>query len=344
MLRPFRPLRLLRFLRSLLLARADVMMPGAASLVALVAVVVHLATPVHAQTIDLSLNVFYNDPGNINSGGTWTLVGKSSHFGIASLSLRLQNIDPAVQFLAPTGRVNGSATTNAGFWVQANTTQGTGQDLHRNITIGQAPLATVPPGNEQRLFYGVGTLTNGAPNYADKPPGSNFIGPLFTTLTNVQPTLWAPVPPGDAFGNSAWNTAASFVSGTFAAGVSPTFFPGTTGQLFSFLPLNNTSTPDNIVTATISTIVRTNFSGTLLGDYNMDGKVDAADYVLWRKNDINGAQGYTDWRNNFGAMAGSGAAAGQAASTAVPEPTSAALLSLVALSMLIIACGKRTAR
>jgi autotransporter-associated beta strand protein len=37
-----------------------------------------------------------------------------------------------------------------------------------------------------------------------------------------------------------------------------------------------------------------------LGDYNNDGQVDARDYVVWRKTGINGAQGYTDWRSNFG--------------------------------------------
>jgi hypothetical protein len=46
-------------------------------------------------------------------------------------------------------------------------------------------------------------------------------------------------------------------------------------------------------------------TGSPVGDYNADGKVDAADYVYWRKNNNNGAQGYTDWRANFGAS-GSG--------------------------------------
>jgi hypothetical protein len=61
----------------------------------------------------------------------------------------------------------------------------------------------------------------------------------------------------------------------------------------------------------------------LVGDYNSDGKVDAADYVVWRKNDINGQQGYDDWRTNFGRTAGSGSALGAGA---VPEPASLALL------------------
>jgi hypothetical protein len=60
----------------------------------------------------------------------------------------------------------------------------------------------------------------------------------------------------------------------------------------------------------------------LLGDYNNDNIVDAADYVAWRKNDINGQQGYTDWRNNFGNSAGSSASAAQSLSAgAVPEPS-----------------------
>jgi hypothetical protein len=65
-----------------------------------------------------------------------------------------------------------------------------------------------------------------------------------------------------------------------------------------------------------------------LGDYNSDGKVDAADYVVWRKNDINGQQGYTDWRTNFGRTTGSG---GGLSSAAVPEPVSFVILLVGAL-------------
>jgi hypothetical protein len=36
------------------------------------------------------------------------------------------------------------------------------------------------------------------------------------------------------------------------------------------------------------------------GDYNGDGTVDTADYADWRKTNINGAQGYTDWQANYG--------------------------------------------
>ncbi len=60
----------------------------------------------------------------------------------------------------------------------------------------------------------------------------------------------------------------------------------------------------------------------LAGDYNGDGSVDAADYVVWRKTQINGQDGYNTWRNNFGRSSGG---VGLAAA-AVPEPASMMLL------------------
>jgi hypothetical protein len=62
------------------------------------------------------------------------------------------------------------------------------------------------------------------------------------------------------------------------------------------------------------------------GDFNNDGKVDAADYVVWRKTDGSDA-GYNDWRANFGRTSGSGSALGSAA---VPEPSAVVLLAAVA--------------
>ncbi len=40
------------------------------------------------------------------------------------------------------------------------------------------------------------------------------------------------------------------------------------------------------------------------GDYNGDGEVDAADYVVWRKTNLNGQAGYDTWRANFGSTGG----------------------------------------
>jgi hypothetical protein len=56
----------------------------------------------------------------------------------------------------------------------------------------------------------------------------------------------------------------------------------------------------------------------LAGDYNGDGSVGAADYVLWRidPGSFGGAGGYDVWRQNFGAGSGTGNSF-----AAVPEPT-----------------------
>jgi hypothetical protein len=72
----------------------------------------------------------------------------------------------------------------------------------------------------------------------------------------------------------------------------------------------------------------------LAGDYNHNGVVDAADYVVWRETDGTQA-GYDTWRAHFGAVsAGIGAGSGAAADhSAVPEP-SAALLIVVGVGLL----------
>jgi hypothetical protein len=76
------------------------------------------------------------------------------------------------------------------------------------------------------------------------------------------------------------------------------------------------------------------------GDYNDDGEVDAADYVVWRKvqgtttvlpNDPDGGtidnRQYATWRENFGA-----GGSGSGGSSAVPEP-GALMLALVAIGL-----------
>jgi hypothetical protein len=82
------------------------------------------------------------------------------------------------------------------------------------------------------------------------------------------------------------------------------------------------------------------------GDYNNNGVVDAADYVLWRNGGplanevdapgtINDAD-YTAWRARFGNTSGSGSAAGAGdglPSSTVPEPTCGVMV-LITLSVL----------
>lgn len=93
------------------------------------------------------------------------------------------------------------------------------------------------------------------------------------------------------------------------------------------------------------------------GDYNKNGIVDAADYVVWR--DTSGQSGvglaadgngdgqvtpadYTLWRSKFGQNAGSGAGGELSMEGAVPEP-GCALLLLTAVAAGVLRCGRSRA-
>lgn len=69
-------------------------------------------------------------------------------------------------------------------------------------------------------------------------------------------------------------------------------------------------------------------TGVLPGDYNHDGKVDAADYTIWRKT-AGSAADFNTWRAHFGQTNGSGAEAGGLSGTAVPEPVGVVLVAVV---------------
>jgi hypothetical protein len=79
----------------------------------------------------------------------------------------------------------------------------------------------------------------------------------------------------------------------------------------------------------------------LAGDFNADGKVDAADYVVWRKGlgTTYTPNDYNAWRANFGATVGSGSGSGSNtnmftnASQNVPEPATLVLVVLGAMAL-----------
>jgi len=96
--------------------------------------------------------------------------------------------------------------------------------------------------------------------------------------------------------------------------------------------------------AATDTVVLSDFFVGLLGDYNNDDILDAADYTVWRDALTAGATflpndptpGSVDesdflyWRAHFGELLGSGSGAGSAA---IPEPSTAALLFIAITSL-----------
>ncbi len=113
------------------------------------------------------------------------------------------------------------------------------------------------------------------------------------------------------------------------AGIFTSFFDDTTVM---GLPAGLTAEASIVGSSLFASVIA---AAGLTGDYNGDGKVDAADYVVWRKTNINGQQGYDDWRANFGRSA-----PGSGGGTAVPEPATPVLLGLAA-SLLLTARAAR---
>jgi hypothetical protein len=95
---------------------------------------------------------------------------------------------------------------------------------------------------------------------------------------------------------------------------------------------NATGDYDYVIDNFMVEVIGSNEPADLLGDYNDNGAVDAADYVMWRNNNINGQQGYVDWRANFGRVAASGSSI---LASAVPEPAGVALLITGGLTIIM---------
>jgi hypothetical protein len=91
-------------------------------------------------------------------------------------------------------------------------------------------------------------------------------------------------------------------------------------------------------------------SGGLEGDYNNNGTVDAADYVVWRDNlgapagtlpndpngGVVGTVQYDTWKANFGNTIGGGSSV----AGAVPEPSALSLLALGSLAATVLYCRR----
>jgi hypothetical protein len=297
------------------------------------------------QTVDVALNVRYTVTGDPTSGGTWRLVAKTSpgnNFGIAGLQVRLteQSLSGNPSPAGPIGTVNG--TRDAGFSIFENMLLGN-EEL---IVVGQrARLEPLAVGQEQTVFYGAGTLENGAPEFMDKPADTNSIGPAFTTLTNTARIPWATQL--DTLGDPLWSTAVGLATGAFAPGSTPGIVSGAADVYTSIGTPSSVGTITNVSGANFISHGLRVFAG-VGGDYNGNGIVDAADYSVWRDHlgqpfqllnegpDSPGEvtqEDYDYWKANFGlgspgpgGGSASGGTIGGPGSLPVPEPGTLVLL------------------
>jgi hypothetical protein len=166
------------------------------------------------------------------------------------------------------------------------------------VSSGGLKFELNAPGTGDQVLLNSGTLNIGTLDFSDFS---------FTNLGGV------------AVGTYKLFDAASTITGSIGTA------SGTFGGFSATLSRDN-----------INNDVLLNVTGTagIAGDYNNNGKVDAADYVLWRKNP--GAfggnpAGYNTWRANFGNPPGSGSGLANAGS-AVPEPSTLILMNLAAVA------------
>lgn len=147
----------------------------------------------------------------------------------------------------------------------------------------------------------------------------------------------------------AWSiTGNATVSGVLSVDAVDGFTP-TGGQTFTVLTATNVNAagltlggPDaslfNLITNSNSLVLQAIGGGGVAGDYNGNGVVDAADYVVWRNGGSpdSSQAGYALWRTNFGRTSGGGSIA---SAGAVPEPASVLLVSLAGFALAI--AGRR---
>jgi hypothetical protein len=109
--------------------------------------------------------------------------------------------------------------------------------------------------------------------------------------------------------------------------------------------------PDNILSDNnggVSVLIQLTGDG-VAADYNGNGAVDAADYVVWRNggplaNEVATlgmatAEDYTEWRGRFGSTSGSGT--GATAENAVPEPVTVGIAILLSIMIMPQRCWPR---
>jgi hypothetical protein len=164
------------------------------------------AAPALAQSnVSLSLNLAFNNPSNLTSGGTWKIVGKANARGIAGLDLRLANLNfssPA-GFLGPAGFEERQTQTPPG---------------HREIVFGDN--ASITP-----LTLDVGVIGGPVPSsYVDAPnlvilPGNPNLGSFTGGVELLGGTFNAGATPGWFSAPGSVSAANGYVSDTFPGGV-----------------------------------------------------------------------------------------------------------------------------
>lgn len=282
---------------------------------------VNLLTPgIVTGSEDLTLTGTVRGPGRLTKEGTGTLTlsGANIYTGDTIVSGGALSVN---------GSIPGAVTVNDGA-----TLQGSGM-VDGLVTVASG--GDFSPGNSPgAITVGSLALNNGAHTHIElggTDRGTKFDAVIASGLASLGGTLQVSLinnfmpAPNDSFDI----LDASSITGQFAT---------------LDLPMLGGSLAWNTSQLYTSGVIRV-VNATMLGDYNNDGDVNAADFVLWRHTlgqlvgQFTGADGngngaidngdYDLWRAHFGQTAGSGVGA---TTNAVPEPATLVLLMFVAVA------------
>ncbi len=214
---------------------------------------------VKAQTVDMSLDLYYSDPADTNSAGTWQLVALASDRGLAGLNVGFIGLNQNPVFEAPWG--SGTGVPVAGFYEFYNNglspwdLDQDGNSATLDMLFGQVPLFSPGP---QGLFYDVG-VPGGAtqPGENGTPPIAGFVAGN-NVPWNFTDTLGDLFDDGILNGSGAFEGGVLLASGTFNANSSPAFLGEVANAFIAMGTSADPPAPGSIVAATLSTQIRDN--------------------------------------------------------------------------------------
>jgi len=266
----------------------------------------------NAQSATLSLDLFYSNPGDTTSAGTWQLYATADSEGVSGVAVHITGImgDPEAMFLAPAGP-GFREFYNGGTVPFDSDNHGDASTLE--MLIAQVPLPSPGP---QNLLYDAGKLGG------TTPLAQAELGTVVDTSGSIM------------------TDAVLLAFGKFGANSTPAFDPSeVTVNVFTVEGTATDAPPlGSIVVAALTTQVRDN-TLTLVGDTNLDKTVDGLDLNilggnwlgmgLWQDSDFNGDKAIDGLDlNALGGKWLQTAPFSGLVAAVVPEPSSVALVCI----------------
>jgi hypothetical protein len=276
--------------------------------------------PTNSGTISLFGGTFENSGKTLNNSGTINGYGTIRTSGLTNNSGRLISIGEGNMDVVGAVTNNGVISIESGRTAYFfNNVSGSGSFTGTGTAVFLASLA---PGNSPAQVNFAGSAVLGGGTSLNMELGGTTVGTGYDKI-DVESQL-----------SIGGGLSVSLINGFHPA-------PWSTFDLLDWGTLAGTFSSINLPTLAVGQWDTSNLyvdgtlSVTLGGDFNHDGMVDSADYVVWRKGlgTIYFQSDYDAWRAHYGdGVVGSGSGAATAAS--IPEPTGCTLLILAAFSIL----------